>query len=105
MDSHQKKPTDPQITVVLRAAVGAYLLYLSWGLRETAFSGENPLYLLPLAAFGAAGIALLYVSVRKLRAGEFLRTGETPTDEGGNTPQPQEESAMAAPGTEEGNYE
>ncbi len=81
MNGSRKKPADPQIVVILRAAAGAYLLYLSWGLRDAAFSGGNPLYLPALIAFGAAGIALLYVSVQKLRAGDFLRPWETPAAE------------------------
>ena len=72
MDQEKKKPTDPQIIVVLRAAVGAYLLYLAWGLREAAFSGESPVSLLFMIVFVLAGVALLFFSVRQLYRRDFL---------------------------------
>lgn len=66
MDQEKKKAADPQITLVLRAAVGAYLLYLAWGLRESAFSGESTVSLLFMIIFALAGAALLFFSVRRL---------------------------------------
>lgn len=66
MDQEKKKSADPQITLVLRAAVGAYLLYLAWGLREAAFSGESTVSLLFMIVFALAGTALLVFSVRRL---------------------------------------
>ena len=65
MDQEKKKPRDPQIMPVLRAVVGAYLLYLAWGLREAAFSGEGVVYLLFMIVFALAGAALLFFSVRQ----------------------------------------
>ena len=80
MDQEKKKSADPQITAVLRAAVGAYLLYLAWGLREAAFSGESTVSLLFMIIFALAGAALLFFSVRQLYRGDFLYPGQSPED-------------------------
>ena len=79
MAQKKKHPTDPQIIVILRAVGGAYLLYLAWGLREAAFSG-NLLFLLAMAVFALAGAALLFFSVRQLYRRDFLYPGQRPED-------------------------
>ena len=77
MNRKKKRPTDPQLIVVLRAVGGAYLLYLAWGLREAAFS-EGIWFLLAMVLFALAGAALLFFSVRQLYRGDFLYPGQSP---------------------------
>ena len=72
MDQRPKSPSDPQILVLLRAVVGAYLLYLAWDLHNSA---RGVLYLLCMAVFALAGTALLFFSVRKLLRGDYLVPG------------------------------
>ena len=80
MNQEKKRPTDPQIKVVLRAIVGAYLLYLAWGLREAVLSGEGLVSLLFMVVFALAGAALLFFSVRQLYRRDFLYPGQSPED-------------------------
>lgn len=75
----------PQLTLVLRSAGGAYLLYLAWGLRQAAISDREMGYLAVLVVFALAGTALLAHSVRLLAKGEFLRPWEIPEDDGEGT--------------------
>lgn len=79
MNQKKKRPTDPQIIVVLRALGGAYLLYLAWGLREAAFS-EGILFLLAMVFFALAGAVLLFFSVRQLYRRDFLYSWQSPED-------------------------
>lgn len=67
----------PQIVLVLRAAGGAYLLYLAWDLREAVFAENGTLFLVAAAVFALVGAALVITSVRLLVKGEFLRPWET----------------------------
>ena len=80
MNQQPKKPTDPQVIVVLRVIGGAYLLYLAWGLREAAFSGRGIVYPLAMVIFAVAGALLLFFSVRKLYRRDFLYPWQTPED-------------------------
>ena len=82
MDQKKKKPTDPQIIVILRAVGGGYLLYLAWDLREAALSGENLIYLLCMAVFALAGAALLFFSLRQLYRRDFLYPWQSPDPDG-----------------------
>ena len=75
------RPKVPQIILLLRAVAGAYLLYLAWGLRGDALSGESLLVSCAAGVFVLAGAALLITSVRLLARGEFLRPWETPDDD------------------------
>lgn len=80
MDQEKKKTANPQVSAVLRAVVGAYLLYLAWGLREAAFSGEGIVYLLFMIVFALAGAALLFFSVRQLYREGLLFPGQSPEE-------------------------
>ena len=75
----KKRPTDPQIIVVLRGMGGAYLLYLAWSLREAAFS-EGIGFLLAMVLFALAGAALLFFSIRQLIRKDFLYSWQSPED-------------------------
>ena len=86
MSQKKKRPTDPQIIVVLRAVGGAYLLYLAWGLREAAFS-EGIWFLLVMVLFAVAGVALLFFSIRQLYRRDFLYPGQSPEESGGEDAQ------------------
>lgn len=79
MNLQKKRPTDPQIIVVLRAIGGAYLLYLAWGLRKAAFS-EGIGYLLAMVLFALVGAALLFFSARQLYRRDFLYPWQSPED-------------------------
>lgn len=81
MQKAPKRKKQSQLTLILRTACGAYLLYLAWGLAEAAFSGRHPAYLAALAIFALTGAALVILSGRLLLKGEFLRPGETGEDE------------------------
>ena len=72
MDQRPKSPSDPQILVLLRGIVGAYLLYLAWDLHNSA---RGIVYLLFMAVFALAGATLLFLSVRKLLRGDYLVPG------------------------------
>ena len=91
MDPEKKKPTDPQLIVVLRAIGGGYLLYLAWSLREAALSGENPVYLLFTIIFALVGAALLFFSVRQLYRRDFLYPGQSPEDPDGENEDEEED--------------
>ena len=74
--SQKKKPDkDLQLVVLLRAAGGAYLLYLAWGLREADFSGRGIVYLLGMIVFALAGAALVIWSLLQLYRGDYLLPG------------------------------
>ena len=74
--SQKKKPAkDLQLVVMLRAAGGAYLLYLAWGLREADFSGTGILYLLGMIVFALVGAALVIWSGLQLYRGDYLLPG------------------------------
>lgn len=81
MQEAPKRNKQSQLTLILRTACGAYLLYLAWGLAEATFSGGHPGYLAALILFALVGAALVFISGRHLLKGEFLRPGETGEDE------------------------
>jgi len=83
----------PQISLILRCAAGAYLLYLVWDLREAAFLERQPLILAAVIVFALAGAALLVLSLPPLIHGDFLRPGETeePPDEPADDPEDRRE--------------
>lgn len=67
MKPQRKLPA--QFSLILRAAAGVYLLYTGWDLREAI--SESWFFLLAVIFFGAAGVILLFHSVRALYKGEF----------------------------------
>lgn len=75
MSQKKKPPKDLQLVVMLRAAGGAYLLYLAWGLREADFSGSGILYLLGMIVFALVGAALVIWSCVQLYRGDYLLPG------------------------------
>ena len=49
-------PKFEQRTLLLRFLAGLYLVYTAWKLREAI--AEKPLFIIPIVAFAAIGIAL-----------------------------------------------
>ena len=67
----------PLTLLFFRGLIGLYLVWLAWGLRKTAFSGQEgslPV-LAAMIVFGAAGIAVTALSVIKYLRREFLLPG------------------------------
>ena len=87
MAEEKKKKSTGRIPVTLlffRGLIGCYLVWLGWGLRKTALSGEEGS--LPMLAamilFIAVGGALAVFSLIKYQRREFLLPGsEDLTDE------------------------
>ena len=87
MAEEKKKKSTGRIPVTLlffRGLIGCYLVWLGWGLRKTALSGEEGS--LPMLAamilFIAVGGALAVFSLIKYQRREFLLPGsEDMTDE------------------------
>ena len=68
-----------QVTLILRLACGAYLLYLAWDLRDAVFGPERQLgFILAAAVFAVVGLLLCVFSLRGLIRREY----ETPDPEG-----------------------
>ena len=56
-----------QVTLILRLACGAYLLYLAWELRDAVFGPERQLgFILAAAVFAVIGLLLCVFSLRGL---------------------------------------
>ena len=66
------------MTVSLRLACGAYLLYLAWELRDAVFGPERQLgFILAAAVFAVIGLLLCVFSLRGLIRKEYV----IPSDE------------------------
>lgn len=62
-----------QVTLILRLACGAYLLYLAWELRDAVFGPERQLgFILAAAVFAVAGLLLCIFSLRGLIRREYV---------------------------------
>ena len=70
-----KKQRPAQISLILRAGCGAYLIYLAWELRGAL--SQNPLFVLAVVLFLAVGAVLCFFSVRALVRGEYSLPYET----------------------------
>ena len=67
-----------QVTLILRLACGAYLLYLAWELRDAVFGPERQLgFILAAAVFAVMGLLLCVFSLRGLIRKEYV----IPSDE------------------------
>lgn len=67
-----------QVTLILRLACGAYLLYLAWDLRDAVFGPERQLgFILAAAVFAVIGLLLCVFSLRGLIRKEYV----IPSDE------------------------
>lgn len=67
-----------QVTLILRLACGAYLLYLAWELRDAVFGPERQLgFILAAAVFAVIGLLLCVFSLRGLVRKEYV----IPSDE------------------------
>lgn len=67
-----------QVTLILRLACGAYLLYLAWELRDVVFGPERQLgFILAAAVFAVIGLLLCVFSLRGLIRKEYV----IPSDE------------------------
>ena len=67
-----------QVTLILRLACGAYLLYLAWELRDAVFGPEWQLgFILAAAVFAVIGLLLCVFSLRGLIRKEYV----IPSDE------------------------
>lgn len=67
-----------QVTLILRLACGAYLLYLAWELRDAVFGPERQLgFILAAAVFAVIGLLLCVFSLRGLIRKEYVM----PSDE------------------------
>ena len=67
-----------QVTLFLRLACGAYLLYLAWELRDAVFGPERQLgFILAAAVFAVIGLLLCVFSLRGLIRKEYV----IPSDE------------------------
>ena len=67
-----------QVTLILRLACGAYLLYLAWELRDAVFGPERQLgFILAAAVFAVIGLLLCVFSLRGLIRQEYV----IPSDE------------------------
>ena len=67
-----------QVTLILRLACGAYLLYLAWELRDAVFGPERQLgFILAAAVFAVIGLLLCVFSLRGLIRKEYV----IPSDE------------------------
>ena len=66
------------MTLILRLACGAYLLYLAWELRDAVFGPERQLgFILAAAVFAVIGLLLCVFSLRGLIRKEYV----IPSDE------------------------
>lgn len=87
MAEEKKKKRTGRIPVTLlffRGLIGCYLVWLGWGLRKTALSGnEGSLpFLAAMILFIAVGASLAVISLVKYQRREFLLPGsEDLTDE------------------------
>lgn len=62
-----------QVTLILRLACGAYLLYLAWELRDAVFGPERQLgFILAAVVFAVAGLLLCIFSLRGLIRREYV---------------------------------
>ena len=62
-----------QVTLILRLACGAYLLYLAWELREAVFGPERQLaFILAAVLFAVIGLLLCVFSLRGLIRKEYV---------------------------------
>ena len=69
---------ETQVTLILRLACGAYLLYLAWELRDAVFGPERQLgFILAAAVFAVIGLLLCVFSLRGLIRKEYVM----PSDE------------------------
>lgn len=67
-----------QVTLILRLACGAYLLYLAWELRDAVFGPERQLgFILAATVFAVIGLLLCVFSLRGLIRKEYV----IPSDE------------------------
>lgn len=90
MERTPTKHRPPQISLILRACCGAYLLYLAWDLRGAAAGAlrgeENFLFLPATVVFAVVGALLCFFSIRALIRGEYRLPYESDDDEGGDPP-------------------
>ncbi len=80
--SSNTKPA--QITVLLRLAAGAYLVYLAYGLFQEYLKPVGGGELLQIGAavlFAVFGAVLAAWSLKKFIKGEYIKYGELPDDE------------------------
>ena len=70
-----KKYQQSQISLILRAGCGAYLLYLAWELRGALSQGVQ--FVLAAVLFLVVGAVLCFFSVRALVRGEYALPYET----------------------------
>lgn len=80
-----------QVTLILRLACGAYLLYLAWELRDAVFGPERQLgFILAAVVFAVIGLILCVFSLRGLIRKEYViptqDEGEENTDSDGEEP-------------------
>ena len=71
----EKKQRPAQISLILRAGCGAYLLYLAWELRGAL--SQSVLFVLAALLFLVVGAVLCFFSVRALVRGEYALPYET----------------------------
>lgn len=75
-----KTPTKhDQLSLTLRIAAGAYLLYSAWKLREAV--AEKPLFLVFIVLFVIAGAFIAGHAARRLWKGQYATPGEEDAEE------------------------
>lgn len=62
-------PPTSQVTLLVRAILGAYLVYLAFDLRENV--ADSIWYAIAAVIFGVVGVVLVILSVRRIFNGDF----------------------------------
>lgn len=71
---NEKKTMPTKISLILRIAASAYLLYLAWGLKGAPANytgGMKVLFIAAILVFAAVGLALGGTSLLKFIRGEY----------------------------------
>ena len=69
MSSGSKQRPTSQLNLLLRIAAGAYLVYLTFDMRQN-FT-QSPTFIAAAVVFALSGAALLLSSVRRMKKGEL----------------------------------
>ena len=68
-----------QLSLTLRIAAGAYLIYTAWKLRTAV--AERPLFLIAIVVFAAAGLFLAAHAAWRLYKGQYAAPGSQTEEE------------------------
>ena len=68
-----------QLSLTLRIAAGAYLIYTAWKLRTAV--AERPLFLIAIIVFAAAGVFLAAHAAWRLYKGQYAAPGVPEEDQ------------------------